>query len=97
MKILLVLSCLILCVSLISAQTCQGLPPNGQNCNGGKDEGAARQARGGAQCTPQPNNSMWYYNRTTGKCLKMSYKGCYGNKNRYCTLQSCERACPGRS
>ncbi|XP_016969955.1 male accessory gland serine protease inhibitor-like [Drosophila rhopaloa] len=93
MKFLLILSCLVLYVALVSGQTCRGAPTN-PNCNGGRDEGAARQAPGGPRCNPQPNDSMWYFNRPTGKCIKMSYKGCYGNNNRYCSLRSCEAACP---
>nr|XP_044249928.1 BPTI/Kunitz domain-containing protein-like [Drosophila takahashii] len=93
MKFLLILASLIVYMGLAAAQNCQGRP----NCRGGKDEGSPTRARGGPACTPQPNNNMWYYNERTNKCLKMSYKGCYGNRNRYCTLQSCEAKCPPRN
>ncbi|XP_037722386.1 kunitz-type serine protease inhibitor scutellin-4-like [Drosophila subpulchrella] len=95
MKFILILVSLVLYISLVAAQTCPGRP-NPQNCNGGRDEGSPTQAPRGAPCTPQPNNNMWYYNPTTRQCVGMSYRGCYGNRNRYCTLQTCQVACVPR-
>ncbi|KAH8360822.1 hypothetical protein KR084_004352 [Drosophila pseudotakahashii] len=92
MKFLLILASLVVYMGLIAGQNCQGRVSD-PNCRGGKDEGSASRAPRGAPCTPQPNNNMWYYNERTRQCLKMSYKGCYGNKNRYCTLRSCEAKC----
>ncbi|KAH8352110.1 hypothetical protein KR084_002017 [Drosophila pseudotakahashii] len=93
MKFLLVLACLVLYISLSSAQDCQGRPRH-PDCHGGKDEGVRHKHH----CTnSQPNDEMWYYNRQTNQCLKMRYLGCGGNNNRYCSLVSCQRACIRRS
>ncbi|XP_041673598.1 BPTI/Kunitz domain-containing protein-like [Drosophila eugracilis] len=92
MKFLLILSSLALYIAVTSAQECDGLPST-QNCLGGKDEGSSTRARGGPPCDPKPNRNMWYYSSVTRKCEKMSYKGCYGNRNRYCTLRSCQVKC----
>ncbi|XP_037949134.1 chymotrypsin inhibitor SCI-I-like [Teleopsis dalmanni] len=55
-------------------------------CTGAKDSG-----HGGLICFLNANKKMWYWNGRTNKCEEMSYKGCGGNKNRYCTLKTCEK------
>ncbi|KAH8282627.1 hypothetical protein KR054_008733 [Drosophila jambulina] len=92
MKFVLILSCFVLYVALTSAQeNCRGRPGH-QDCDGGRNEGV-RHAHG---CDPEPNPEMWYYNRHTRECLKMSYRGCHGNSNRYCSKHHCERSCNRR-
>ncbi|KQS38498.1 PI-actitoxin-Axm2b [Drosophila erecta] len=89
MKLLLVLACVLLYVSLACAQVrCNGRP-RGQNCVGRKNEG-----RGGGDCHRNAMDEMWYFNQRTGKCTKMKYLGCGGNKNRYCSLRHCQSSCP---
>ncbi|KAH8321225.1 hypothetical protein KR059_003206 [Drosophila kikkawai] len=63
-----------------------------QDCDGGRNEGV-RHAHG---CDPEPNPVMWYYNRATRECLRMSYNGCHGNSNRYCSKAHCESSCNRR-
>ncbi|EDV58304.1 kappaPI-actitoxin-Avd3c [Drosophila erecta] len=92
MKLFLILSSLVLYVALSSAQSCPGLP-GFQNCLNGKDEGVER-AR---HCNSDPNPEMWYYNQNRNRCIKMKYLGCKGNRNRYCKLKDCQRACVRRS
>ncbi|XP_017086239.1 mambaquaretin-1-like [Drosophila eugracilis] len=92
MKFLLILASLALYIALTSARECDGVPDK-QNCNGGKNEGIPAQLSRGPYCNPKPNPNMWYYNSATRKCEDMGYEGCYGNKNRYCTLQSCQAKC----
>ncbi|XP_033165220.1 PI-actitoxin-Axm2b [Drosophila mauritiana] len=90
MKLLLVLACVVLYVSLACGQNrCDGRPRGRQNCDGGKHEGF-----GGRDCRRRAMDEMWYYNQRTGKCLKMKYLGCGGNQNRYCSLRHCQRSCP---
>ncbi|KAH8417496.1 hypothetical protein KR222_001170 [Zaprionus bogoriensis] len=35
--------------------------------------------------------TRWYYHK--GACRPFSYKGCNGNRNRFCTQESCEARC----
>ncbi|EDW52201.1 kappaPI-actitoxin-Avd3c [Drosophila sechellia] len=91
MKFLLILASLVLYVALTSAQSCPGRPHH-QDCLNGKDEGVER-AR---HCDRDPNPEMWYYNRNENRCIKMRYLGCEGNRNRYCTLNDCQRKCVRR-
>ncbi len=37
----------------------------------------------------------WYHDPSTGICRPFVYGGCGGNKNRYPTLEACNKACPG--
>ncbi len=37
----------------------------------------------------------WYHDPSTGICRPFVYGGCGGNKNRYPTLEDCNKACPG--
>ncbi|KAL7732710.1 hypothetical protein ACLKA6_005859 [Drosophila palustris] len=91
MKFILILACLTLFVVLTQGQrSCRGrVPSNEQNCLGGRDRGSGRRR----QCRRNANNEMWYYNQETQSCRRMSYRGCGGNKNRYCSLEACERKC----
>nr|XP_016997448.1 PI-actitoxin-Axm2b [Drosophila takahashii] len=89
MKLLLVLACVVLYVSLTIAQErCVGRPRLRQNCIGGRNEG-----RGGGQCRASAMNEMWYYNQRSRRCIKMRYLGCGGNRNRYCSLRHCQSSC----
>uniref|UniRef100_A0A1A9WN52 Histone H2A n=1 Tax=Glossina brevipalpis TaxID=37001 RepID=A0A1A9WN52_9MUSC len=36
----------------------------------------------------------WYYDK--GQCKKFNYKGCYGNRNRFCTKEICMKRCEGQ-
>ncbi|XP_039479553.1 kunitz-type serine protease inhibitor homolog dendrotoxin I [Drosophila santomea] len=91
MKLFLILSSVVLYVALTSAQSCPGRPPL-QDCLHGKDEGVEH-AR---LCIRDPNPEMWYYNHHENRCIKMRYLGCLGNRNRYCKLTDCQRACVRR-
>ncbi|XP_034482612.1 PI-actitoxin-Axm2b-like [Drosophila innubila] len=92
MKFILVLACLALYVAHIQAQKCRGLPLT-QNCRGGRNSGHLD----GSTCRDNLNNNMWYYNSDSRECRSMSYLGCGGNNNRYCTKRQCERNCIRRS
>ncbi|XP_054725419.1 actinia tenebrosa protease inhibitors [Anastrepha obliqua] len=37
--------------------------------------------------------TRWFFDK--GVCRKFNYKGCYGNRNRFCTKEACERRCRG--
>ncbi|KAM8709473.1 hypothetical protein ACLKA7_016303 [Drosophila subpalustris] len=74
-----VLASLALYVAHIQAQKCLKLPLT-QNCRGGRHSGNM-----GHGCRNNFNNNMWYYNADRRECLTMSYLGCGGNNNRYCT------------
>ena len=37
----------------------------------------------------------WYHDTSTGICRPFVYGGCGGNKNRYDSLEACQKACPG--
>ncbi|KAH8370958.1 hypothetical protein KR093_005678 [Drosophila rubida] len=88
MKFLLILGCLALYVAQIEAQRCLGLPLT-QNCRNGRNSGYT-----GSDCRANANFNMWYYDRSSESCKSMSYLGCGGNNNRYCTKASCDRNCP---
>ncbi|XP_037729583.1 U-actitoxin-Avd3q-like [Drosophila subpulchrella] len=92
MKLLSVLACVFLCVSVTCAQeSCNGLPRDGLNCERGKNEGLS-----GWNCQRYAMKEMWYWDQRSRKCRKMRYLGCRGNKNRYCSLSHCQRLCPNR-
>ncbi|XP_030372161.1 kappaPI-actitoxin-Avd3c-like [Scaptodrosophila lebanonensis] len=72
----------------IPSNTCKG-KPNRQQCEGPLDLGS-----GGRRCRRSANNNMWYYNAAMNRtCIKMAYKGCGGNNNRWCSKQDCETKC----
>ncbi|KAH8302395.1 hypothetical protein KR044_005927, partial [Drosophila immigrans] len=90
MKLILLLACLAVFVAYTEAQRCRGrVPRSERNCVGGRDSGTRR----GNNCFRRANDNMWYYSRRTRSCRQMSYRGCGGNKNRYCSRASCERRC----
>ncbi|XP_017840086.1 kappaPI-actitoxin-Avd3c-like [Drosophila busckii] len=94
MKFVVVLICLALFVVYAEAQNCRGkLAPRQQNCLASRDEGR-RRAR---SCRRSPNKNMWYYNASSRTCMRMNYRGCGGNGNRYCTKAECEQKCVRRS
>ncbi|XP_017860831.1 PREDICTED: chymotrypsin inhibitor SCI-I-like [Drosophila arizonae] len=96
MKFILLLACLCLYVATLEAQrrTCKGIVPSRlRNCVGGKDEG-----RGNTRsCARNANGNMWWYDSRTRSCKKMAYKGCGGNRNRYCTRAACRSRCRRRN
>ncbi|XP_060656732.1 uncharacterized protein LOC132791717 [Drosophila nasuta] len=90
MKLILLLACLALMLIHNEAQFCRGrVRPSERNCVGGKDSGTRR----ANHCHRTANDHMWYYSNRTRSCRRMSYHGCGGNKNRYCSLASCEKKC----
>nr|CAB55350.1 Kunitz inhibitor like protein 1 [Drosophila virilis] len=112
MKFILILACLALFVALTHAQrrppvrpptrpptrgppsSCRGaVSANRQACTGGKNEGNSN----GRQCPANANREMWWYDSRSRSCKKMSYKGCGGNNNRYCTRKACETKCRRRT
>ncbi|XP_062132638.1 kunitz-type serine protease inhibitor LmKTT-1c-like [Drosophila sulfurigaster albostrigata] len=46
-------------------------------------------------CSRNANNVMWYYDSSSGSCRAFAYKGCGGNKNRFCTWEDCVKECKG--
>ncbi|KAH8415260.1 hypothetical protein KR222_003507 [Zaprionus bogoriensis] len=91
MKFCLILACLALYVAHTQAQSsCRGsVPEFNQTCVGGLNEGHSRWAR----CRRNWNADMWYYDQPSRLCFQMSYRGCGGNNNRYCTLENCRWQC----
>ncbi|EDV95989.1 GH15461 [Drosophila grimshawi] len=90
MKFILILACLALFVAHTQAQQCRGrLLPNAQFCIGGRDEGISFRR----DCETNANPNMWWYDGSDRTCKTMSYRGCGGNRNRYCTRQDCEARC----
>ncbi|XP_051861066.1 tissue factor pathway inhibitor 2 [Drosophila albomicans] len=90
MKLILLFACFALLVVYNEAQRCRGrVARDERNCLGGRDSGTRR----GDNCHRNSNDEMWYFSRRTRSCRRMSYRGCGGNKNRYCSLESCERKC----
>ncbi|KAH8392027.1 hypothetical protein KR200_003695 [Drosophila serrata] len=93
MKFLLIAVCLVLYVAVTQGQeNCVGRPSN-QDCDGGRNQGVPQ----APQCNPQPNRNMWYYRRDTRECLRMTFHGCFGNSNRYCSKEHCLRSCNRRN
>ncbi|KAH8390672.1 hypothetical protein KR215_009801, partial [Drosophila sulfurigaster] len=88
MKFLLFLVCLAIFLVNSKATNCLGRAPE-RNCVGGRDSGTRR----ANHCHRTANDHMWYYSNRTRSCRRMSYHGCGGNKNRYCSLASCEKKC----
>ncbi|XP_030373276.1 male accessory gland serine protease inhibitor-like [Scaptodrosophila lebanonensis] len=91
MKFLFALLLLTICVAHIKAQPpvlCRGRPFF-QVCTGGRDEGNAN----GRLCGLTSQDPMWYYNSRQRTCIRMRYRGCGGNNNRYCTNADCLQRC----
>ncbi|KAH8379029.1 hypothetical protein KR009_002744 [Drosophila setifemur] len=93
MKFLLILSCTILYLALIDAnENCKGKPTQPQNCLGGRNEGFFNSR----SCGRTENANMWFYDNRSRNCLKLQYRGCGGNLNRYCSQNQCKNSCRGR-
>ncbi|KAM7343183.1 male accessory gland serine protease inhibitor-like [Cochliomyia hominivorax] len=84
MKILQILSLLLVAlVSMTSAQCRGGARP--ANCAGGVNVGIRRRG-----CIP---SAVWAYDGRSRQCRRIVYLGCGGNRNRWCSLDGCNRAC----
>ncbi|KAL9893105.1 kunitz/BPTI-like toxin isoform X1 [Glossina fuscipes] len=59
------------------------------NCYSARNEGYFCNSKD--QTTTQ---LRWYYDK--GQCKKFNYKGCYGNRNRFCTKEICMKRCEGQ-
>ncbi|XP_034483982.1 kunitz-type serine protease inhibitor HNTX-03141017-like [Drosophila innubila] len=94
MNIIVTLALLTLFVSFSHAthaelnEQCRGFAV-GQTCQGFKNRGVS----GWPVCRKNANNEMWYFDTKTRKCKKLAYKGCGGNKNRFCSRISCIKQC----
>lgn len=44
-------------------------------------------------CKKREEATMWFYNAQNDDCSTMSYHGCSGNGNRFCTKQLCQAHC----
>ncbi|EDW68802.1 uncharacterized protein Dvir_GJ12906 [Drosophila virilis] len=90
MKFIIILACLVLYVAHSEAQwsTCRGIP-NRPICVGRRDEGFVSRPI----CARNANREMWWYDNLSRTCQRLSYRGCGGNSNRYCTLSDCLRRC----
>ncbi|EDW80086.1 uncharacterized protein Dwil_GK23982 [Drosophila willistoni] len=89
MKFLLTLVCLALYVAHSQAQNvCVGRPVF-QVCTGGRDEGNNNIFT----CRFTAMNEMWWYESGARRCNRMSYRGCGGNNNRYCSQADCQQKC----
>ncbi|XP_065362816.1 kunitz-type serine protease inhibitor BmKTT-2 [Calliphora vicina] len=69
-----------------SALQCKEL--NQWNCYSAKSEGYSCNSKG--QTTTE---TRWFYDK--GHCRKFAYKGCNGNRNRFCTKETCMKRCQG--
>ncbi|EDV95983.1 GH15465 [Drosophila grimshawi] len=89
MKLILILACLALYVAQTQAQ-CPGAVRIAESiCINTRNDGDTRNF----SCFRNANNNMWFYDRGSGVCRRMSYRGCGGNNNRYCTQGDCSRRC----
>ncbi|KAH8232318.1 hypothetical protein KR038_000378 [Drosophila bunnanda] len=66
------------------ATSCKEL--NNVNCYVGRNEGNFCNSKDQTKAV-----TRWYYDK--GLCKPFSYKGCNGNRNRFCTQESCESRC----
>ncbi|XP_075144622.1 uncharacterized protein LOC142219584 [Haematobia irritans] len=91
--------CLILSATmmLFSVPVVESITPlsNGQckelnqwNCYSAKNEGYFCNSR-----DTSSTEIRWYYDK--GTCRKFNYKGCNGNRNRFCTKEACLNRCYG--
>ncbi|EDV95990.1 GH15460 [Drosophila grimshawi] len=39
------------------------------------------------------NPNMWWYDGSDRTCKPLNFRGCGGNRNRYCTREQCVRRC----
>ncbi|KAL7733217.1 hypothetical protein ACLKA6_004724 [Drosophila palustris] len=82
------LALFVFCTHAQLMEQCRGAPV-GQTCQGFKNRGVT----GWPACRKNANNQMWYFDTKTRACKKLDYKGCGGNKNRFCSQTSCARQC----
>ncbi|EDW68798.1 chymotrypsin inhibitor SCI-I [Drosophila virilis] len=74
----------------IQAMVCRGGVADSQPvCIGGKSEGHANET----VCYGNANIYMWWYDTRSRSCKRLSYNGCGGNKNRFCTKSLCKSKC----
>ncbi|XP_060650066.1 isoinhibitor K [Drosophila nasuta] len=59
---------------------------NNVNCYVGRNEGNYCNRKDQTKAL-----TRWYYDK--GSCRPFSYRGCNGNRNRFCTQESCETRC----
>ncbi|XP_060659503.1 amblin-like [Drosophila nasuta] len=90
MKVVGILIFLALYVSHIESEKkdCRGAA-FGQVCEGLKNRGVA----GWPVCRKNSNNEMWYFDTKTKTCKKLAYRGCGGNRNRFCSRSACIKQC----
>uniref|UniRef100_A0A1I8PQU1 BPTI/Kunitz inhibitor domain-containing protein n=1 Tax=Stomoxys calcitrans TaxID=35570 RepID=A0A1I8PQU1_STOCA len=67
-----------------SSSNCKEL--NQFNCYSAKNEGYFCNSR-----EPTHTETRWYYDK--GTCRKFNYKGCNGNRNRFCSKETCMKRC----
>ncbi|KAI9584309.1 kunitz-type serine protease inhibitor BmKTT-2 isoform X2 [Glossina fuscipes] len=77
----------IITAATAAAADCKEL--NQWNCYSARNEGYFCNSKD--QTTTQ---LRWYYDK--GQCKKFNYKGCYGNRNRFCTKEICMKRCEGQ-
>ncbi|KAL7727307.1 hypothetical protein ACLKA6_008594 [Drosophila palustris] len=59
---------------------------NNVNCYVGRNEGNYCNSKDQTKAL-----TRWYYDK--GVCRRFTYRGCNGNRNRFCTQDSCEARC----
>lgn len=60
-----------------------------KNCYMRRDEGHNK----ADFCNPRRQKLMWFYIADRNLCARMTYGGCGGNGNRYCTEEQCYQTC----
>ncbi|CAD6186961.1 unnamed protein product [Caenorhabditis auriculariae] len=60
-----------------------------KNCESDKDSGES--------CKDTQGKLMFYYDKRTGVCQPLYFRGCGGNENRFDTRENCVKACSKRS
>lgn len=91
MKLILPLTLLLVpCVipTALRVEHCKGIPIV-QDCTDEVNSGHKTFSK----CYRNINLHMWWYNATAKNCQTMSYNGCGGNTNRYCSNSSCHMSC----
>ncbi|KAI8045668.1 kunitz-type serine protease inhibitor Hg1 [Drosophila gunungcola] len=67
-----------------AAVSCKEL--NNVNCYVGRNEGNFCSSKDQTKAV-----TRWYFDK--GVCKPFNYKGCNGNRNRFCTQESCDSRC----
>ncbi|XP_032599013.1 kunitz-type serine protease inhibitor HNTX-03141017 [Drosophila grimshawi] len=90
MKFILILACLALFVAHTQAQNCLGMVVAfRRTCVGPRNEGTTFVPH----CAGRGNPNMWWYDGSDRTCKPLNFRGCGGNRNRYCTREQCVRRC----